>query len=200
MRIIDTFQVSHTEDFGKLPDFWEGYWVALLPAKAIMTYMALRDPHLASTEVSMTRIAHYLGISKSKFTQAVQELDDLGFVTLDKDEHPPLIDVYDVPEPPKDAVLPDVAAVNQTGWAQQWQFINHWLALHNRQIEESYPRPAQGSSDAYLIGEMLQTYSLETLKAVADYYFKQLKEKDEPSDIATSPLRYFKFHLPRLVL
>jgi len=195
-----TFEVRHTEEFGKLPDFWEGYWVALLPAKAVTTYIALRDPHLSTAAVSIVRFAHYLGISKSKFTQAVQELDDLGFVALDKDENPPLIDVYDVPEPPEDAALPETTVVNQTGWAQQWQFINHWVALHERQIEEPYPRPAQGSSDAYLIGEMLQTYSLETLKAVADYYFKRLKEGDEPSNIATSPLRYFKFHLPRLVL
>ena len=119
MRIIDTFQVSHTEDFGKLPDFWEGYWVALLPAKAITTYTALRDPHLANTEVSMTRFAHYLGISKAKFTQAVQELDDLGFVSLDKEEHPPLIDVYEVPEPPVDAALPETTVVNQTGIYKQ---------------------------------------------------------------------------------
>ena len=195
----DTFQVNHTEDFGKLPDFWEGYWVHVLSAQAVTTYHALRDPHLAHAEVDIAFFAKYVGTSKSKFYGAVQELEDHGLLWLDKEERPPEIALYDVPEPSDDA-LPPLTIKEPSNWQQQWEFINHWVALHERQIEEDYPRPQAGSQDAYLIGEMLQTYSLETLKAVADYYFKRLKEGDEPSNIATSPLRYFKFHLPRLVL
>ncbi len=196
----DTFQVIHTESFAsKLPDSWEAYWVLVLSAQAVTTYHALRDPHLFNAEVSIAYFVKYIGTSKSRFYKVVQELEDHGFLVLDKEEHPPEISLYDVPEPTDDT-LPPAAEAKQSNWQQQWEFINHWVALHERQIEEDYPRPEAGSSDAYLIGEMLQTYSLETLKAVADYYFKRLKEGDEPSNIATSPLRYFKFHLPRLVL
>lgn len=195
-----TFHLIHSEPLGQLPERWEAHWRHAMSREAGLVYQALSDEQLAGTEVDIKRIARYLGISPTRFVVAIRALDAEGFLWLDTDEAPPCITVHPVPEVGLDALPPAPRSQPPTAWRTVWEFINHWCALHERYIEEPYPRPKRGSREAYLMGEMLRQYSLETLKGVATLYFQRLHEGKEPSKLSTSPLRYFAFHLPRLVL
>lgn len=190
-----TFNVMHAEPLDRLPDRWMEHWRHVVSRQAGLVYEALSDDRLAGTEVSIARITRYLGISKTSFGNAVQELEGHGFLWLDNEERPPTITVSAVPEIDPDA--PPVekrAGALMTPWRTVWEFINHWCELHERNVEEPYPRPQRGQGrDTVLIDEMLRTYSLETLKQVATWFFRH-RRADEPST-----LPYFMFHLPRLV-
>ena len=134
-------------------------------------------------------------MSKNRFGIAVRELEGYGFLWLDNEERPPVITVSEVPEVDPDAppVVMRKSAI-KTPWRIVWGFINHWCELHERHVEEPYPRPQRGQGrDTVLIDEMLRTYSLETLKSVATWFFKH-RRADEPSTIP-----YFQFHLPRIL-
>lgn len=190
-----TFNVSHAEPLGALPHCWTDYWKLVLSREAGLVYEALSDERLAGTEVSIGRLINYLGLSKNRFGVAVQELEARGFLWLDAEERPPAITVQSVPEVDPDAPLPAPKNLPKTSWRKVWEFINHWCALHERYVEEPYPRPQRGRGrDTVDIDEMLRTYSLETLKAVATWFFDHRQKGEEPSTLA-----YFKFHLPRLV-
>ncbi len=190
-----TFIIVHAEPLDKLPAHWEEHWKHIVSREAGLVYEALFDDRLASTEVSIARFTRFLGISKTRFGTVIQELEGHGFLWLDKEERPPTITVNDVPEVDPDA--PPVekrVGAPKTPWRTVWEFINHWCELHERHIEEPYPRPQRGKGrDTALIDEMLRTYSLETLKPVATWFFRH-RQADEPST-----LPFFNFHLPRLV-
>lgn len=188
------FHLYHNEPLSQLPDHWDTYWKLVLTAEAGLIYETLRDNHLASTEIDINRLVHYLGISKTRFGVAVRELEDYGFLWLDAEEQPPNISLHDVPEVDPNAPAPSPKKRPKTSWHLVWQFVNHWCSLHERHIEEPYPRPQRGRGrDTMLIDEMLRTYSLETLNPVATWFFRH-RRADEPSTLA-----YFQFHLPRLV-
>lgn len=189
-----TFTVTHAVPLDQLPDHWHDYWQHVLSHSASMVYPALSDARLAETEVSLARITKYLGMSKNAFGKALQELETHDLLWLDRDERPPRITVNAVPEPDPDALPVKQANVPATPWRTIWEFINHWCELHERHIEEPYPRPQRGKGrDTVLMDDMLRTYSVETLKHVATWFFKHRKA-NEPSTLA-----YFEFHLPRLV-
>ena len=189
------FYISRTEPFGPLPEQWVEHWSLVLSRPATATYHALRDENLASAVVDVKRIARYLGLSQTGFAKAVRELEEHGFLWLDTDDNPPSITLNDVPVVPDDAPVPAPKTHPQTPWHTVWEFINHWVAAHERHTDESYPRPQRGkrNRDTTLIDEMLRTYSLQTLKEVATW-FLQNRRAEEPSTIA-----YFEYHLPRLV-
>ncbi len=187
-----TFYVVHEEPLGQLPAHWGAYWKLSLTLEAGAVYEALTDEHLASTEVSLERLTRFLGMSKARFGRAITLLESHGFLWLDAEERPPVISVRGVPDVDPDAPPPEPRKRPKTSWNIVWQFVNHWCELHERHVDEPYPRPARGSRDTYLIDEMLRTYSLDTLLAVASYFFKAQKE-------GRRDLAYFKFHLPRLV-
>jgi hypothetical protein len=190
-----TFNIVHAEPLDRLPEHWHEHWQHVVSREAGLVYEALADDRLAGTEVSITRFARYLGISKTRFGNVIQELEGYGFLWLDAEERPPTITVNDVPEVDPDA--PPVerrVGTPKTPWRTVWEFVNHWCELHERHIEEPYPRPQRGRGrDTALIDEMLRTYSLETLKQVATWFFRH-RRADEPST-----LPFFQFHLPRLV-
>lgn len=186
------FYVIHEEPIGQLPAHWNDYWKLALTLEAGAVYEALIDEHLASTEVSLARLTQFLSMSKAKFGRAVELLESHGFLWLDTEERPPVITVRGVPDVAPDAPVPQPRKRPQTPWKTVWQFVNHWCELYDRHVEITYPRPKQGSQDTYLIDEMLRSYSLDTLKAVAEHFFKT--DKQGRRDIA-----YFKFHLLRLV-
>lgn len=186
------FCVVHEEPVDQLPAHWAEYWKLALTLDAGAVYEALTDEHLASTEVSLTRLVRFLGMSKARFGRAVELLESLGFLWLDAEENPPTISVRGVPDVDPDAPPPAPRKRPKTPWNTVWQFVGHWCELHERHVEESYPRPAQGSRDTYLIDEMLRGCSLDTLKAVASYFFKTQTE-------GRRDLAYFKFNLPRLI-
>lgn len=190
-----TFYVQHAEPVGDLPERWGDHWKHVLSSEAGRVYEALVDERLASTEVSIGRLTRYLGMSKNRFYNAVRELEKHGFAWLDAEERPPVVSINGVPEVDPDAPPVDKKRAPQTPWRTVWEFINHWCELHERYIEEPYPRPSRGrgNRDTYIIDDMLRTYALETLKQVATWFF-QHRKKDEQSTLA-----YFQFHLPRLV-
>lgn len=189
-----TFTVTHAVPLDQLPDHWHEHWRHILSNSASMVYPALSDSRLAGTEVSLAAITKYLGMSKFGFGKALQELESHDLLWLDTEERPPAVTVNAVPEPDPDAPPPKKRDVPAMPWRTIWEFINHWCELHERNVEEPYPRPKRGKGrDTVLMDDMLQTYSLETLKHVADWFFKHRKV-DEPSTLA-----YFEFHLPRLV-
>lgn len=188
-----TFYVSHDEPLGSLPDHWAAYWKLVLTIEAGKVYEALVDENLAGTEVDLNQLVLFLSMSKAAFGRAIYLLEERGFLWIDNEERPPVISVRTVPDADPDALAPPSRKLPKTPWNTVWQFVNHWCELHERYIKEPYPRPAQGSRDTYRIDEMLRTYSLDTLKAVASYFFKTHKE-------VRRDLAYFKFHLPRLVV
>ena len=191
-----TFILHHSESTvtDPVPERWNDYWVHALSREAGVVYLALCDHHLASTEIGLKLFASYLGMSQTKFQDRVLELEQRGFLWVDTDERPPVITVNDVPEVDPDAPPITKRDTPPTAWQTMWLFINHWCDLHDRRIEEPYPRPERGKGrDTVLIDEMLRTYSLETLKSVATFFFK-VRGAEEPSTLA-----YFKWHLPRLV-
>ncbi len=188
------FHLHHNEPLSQLPDHWNTYWKLILTAEAGSVYEVLRDNRLASTEMSIERLVHYLGITKTRFGAVIQELENHGFLWLDTEERPPSIALNDVPEVDPNALAPPARKRPKTSWHLVWEFINHWCGLHERHVEEPYPRPERGRGrDTVLIDEMLRTYSLETLKQVATWFFRH-RRADEPST-----LPFFQFHLPRLV-
>lgn len=192
-RMADTtFYIVHEEPIGQLPAHWAAHWKLVLTLEAGAVYEALIDEHLASTEVSLLRLTRFLSMSKARFGRAVALLETHNFLWLDAEERPPIISVRGVPDVDPDAPLPEPRKRPKTPWDVVWQFVNHWCELHERYVVEAYPRPEQGSRDTYLIDEMLRTYSVDTLKAVASYFFKEYRE-------GRHDLAYFKFHLPRLV-
>lgn len=190
-----TFSIVHAEPLDRLPDHWEEHWKHVLSREAGLVYEALSDERMVGTEVSINRITVYLGLSKTRFGVAVRELEGYGFLWLDTEERPPSIAVNAVPEVDPDAPpIAKRAGTPKTAWRTVWEFINHWCGLHERNVEEPYPRPQRGRGrDTALIDEMLRTYSVETLKQVATWFFRH-RRADEPSTLA-----YFNFHLPRLV-
>ncbi len=176
------------------PQSWYDYWLHALSREAGMVYEALCNEHLAATEVNLKQIASYLGMSQTKFRKFVGELEDKGFLSVEEEERPAVITINDVPEPDPDASPVMKRNTPPSAWRTMWLFINHWCELHARHIEEPYPRPERGKGrDTVLIDEILRTYSLETLKSVATFFFK-VRRAEEPSTLA-----YFKWHLPRLV-
>lgn len=189
------FWVMHEGLPDRLPDDWAQYWRPALSSEASLVYEALTSEHLASTEVDLNQITHYLGMSKAAFNRAVRELEGYDFLWLDNEAHPPILTIQEVPVvDPDDPPVPKTGSKPKTPWRTVWEFVNYWCALHERRIDEPYPRPQRGKGrDTYLIDEMLRTYSLETLKAVA-YWFFVHRKADEPSTIP-----YFQFHLPRFV-
>ncbi len=189
----NTFYITHDEPLGQLPAHWGEYWKLVLTIDAGKVYEALIDEHLANTEVDLTALVRFLSMSKAAFGRAIYVLESRGFLWIDSEERPPVISVRDVPDVDPDALAPPSRKLPKTPWKTVWQFVNHWCELHERYVEEPYPRPVQGSQDTYRIDEMLRTYSLDTLKAVASYFFKTHKE-------VRRDLAYFKFHLPRLVV
>lgn len=186
------FSVVHEEPLGQLPAHWDSYWKLVLTIEAGMVYEALADDNLAATEVSLERLTRFLGMSKAGFARAIDLLESHGLLWLDAEERPPIISVCSVPDVDPQAPPPAPKKLPKTPWKTVWHFVNHWCELHERYVDEPYPRPARGSRDTYLIDEMLRTYSLDTLKAVASYFFKVQKK-------GRRDLAYFKFHLPRLV-
>ncbi len=187
------FHVVHDGSVGQLPAHWAEYWKLALTLDAGVVYEALTDEHLASTEVSLNRLTRFLSISKARFRRAIALLEEHGFLWLDAEERPPVIYMSGVPDVDPDAPPPEPRKRPQTPWKTVWQFVDHWCDLHDRYVEEPYPRPERGSRDTYRMDEMLRTYSLDTLKAVASYFFKMQKE-------GRRDLTYFKFNLPRLVV
>ncbi len=189
-----TFNIIHGEPLGNLPDQWGDHWKHVLTREAGLVYEALSDERMDATEVSLLRVTHMLGLSKNRFRIVLQELESHGFLWVDAEERPPAITLNSVPEVDPDAAPAKKRNVPETPWRTVWEFINHWCSLHERNIEEPYPRPQRGKGrDVMLIDEMLRTYSLETLKHVADWFFRHRKA-DEPSTLA-----YFQYHLPNLV-
>ena len=189
-----TFNITHAVSLDQLPDQWQDHWQHVVSRAASLVYPALADNRLAGTEVSLDRITKFLGLSKNAFGIALQELEAHDFLWLDTEENPPTITVNDVPEVDPDAPPITKRDAPETPWRTIWAFINHWCELHERKVEEPYPRPQRGKGrDTVLMDEMLRTYSLETLKHVATWFFKHRKA-EEPSTLA-----YFNFHLPRLV-
>ena len=189
-----TFNIVHGEPLGALPDHWAEYWKHMLTREASLVYEALSDDRMEGTEVSLERVTHMLGLSKNRFNIVVHELEARGFLWIDTEERPPTITVQSVPDVDPDAPPVVKRDMPATPWRTQWEFINHWCGLHERNVEEPYPRPQRGKGrDALLIDEMLRTYSLETLKQVASWFFRHRKA-DEPSTLA-----YFQYHLPTLI-
>ena len=188
-----TFAVVHEEPVGHLPSSWRDYWLLVLSLDASSVYEALIDEHLGGTEVNLTRIVRYLGMSKARFSRALGELEERGFLWLDAEERPPVVSLRGVPEPDLDAAPPAPRKRPKTAWHTVWEFANSWCDLHDRHVGAPYPRPARGGRDTYLIDEMLRTYSAGTLKDVASWFF-QTRGEQEPATVA-----YFHFHLPRLV-
>lgn len=187
-----TFLILHTEPLGQLPEQWAAYWKLVLTLDAGAVYEAVIDEQLASTEVSLERLTRFLSMSKARFRRAVELLEAHGFLWVDAEDRPPVISVRGVPDVDPDATPPPAKKRPQTPWKVVWEFVNHWCALHDRYVEEPYPRPERGGRDTYLMDEMLRTYSLDTLKAVASYFFKTRKT-------GRRDLAYFKFHLPRFL-
>ncbi len=136
-----TFNLVHAGALGHLPEHWADYWKGVLSREAGLVYEALSDERMAGTEVSLARITHYLGLSKNRFGIAVQELEAQGFLWLDAEERPPCITVNAVPDVDPDAPPPDPRQRPKTPWRTVWEFINHWCDLHERHVEEPYPRP-----------------------------------------------------------
>ncbi len=189
-----TFYILHSEPLGTLPDHWREYWKHVLTREAGLVYEALVDERLEGTELHLKTLTRYLGLSQTRFGRAVKELEDHGFLWLDTEERPPTITLNSVPEVDPDAPPVVKRDVPATPWRTMWEFINHWCALHERNVEEPYPRPQRGKGrDVSLIDEMLRTYSLETLKQVANWFFRHRKA-NEPTTLA-----YFQYPLPTLV-
>lgn len=189
-----TFSIMHTEPTDQLPDCWDEHWKHVLSREAGLVYETLSDERLVGTEVSIDRIAKYLGLSKARFSRSIRELEGHGFLWLDAEERPPTITLHSVPEVSPDAPPIEKRGAPKTPWRTVWAFVNHWCELHERHIEEPYPRPQRGRGrDTVIIDEILRTYSLETLKAVATWFFRH-RRADEPST-----LPYFQFHLPRMI-
>ena len=186
------FHVVHEGSLDQLPAHWADYWKLVLTIDAGAVYEALVDESLAGTEVSLTRLVRFLSMSKARFGRAVELLESHGFLWLDAEENPPVISVGDVPDVNPDSPPPEPRKRPKTPWSTVWQFVNHWCELHERYVDEPYPRPERGSRDTYLMDEMLRGFSLDTLMAVATYFFKTHKT-------GRRDLAYFKFHLPRLV-
>ena len=189
-----TFSLVHAEPLGALPDHWQDHWKHVLTREAGLVYEALVDERLEGTELRLKTITRYLGMSQTCFGRAVKELEDHGFLWMDTEERPPLITLNSVPEIDPDAPPIKKRDAPATSWRTIWEFINHWCGLHERNVEEPYPRPQRGKGrDVLLIDEMLRTYSLETLKQVANWFFRHRKANEPPT------LAYFNFHLPTLV-
>jgi hypothetical protein len=189
------FYVYHEEPLGKLPDQWSSYWKDVVSPQAAHLYEILSADDFASKEVDLTRIARYLGMSKSRFAKAVAELEEHGMARLDADDSPPSVTLRPVPEVDPDAPPVEKKRGPISSWRPLWEFVNYWADLHDRHLEELYPRPRHGSrnGDTHLVDEMLRTYSLETLKKIAHTFFTK-RRNDEPATIT-----YFHYRLPRLI-
>lgn len=175
------------------PDSWEEYWKLVLSPQAGTLYDVLADEEFASTEVDFERLVRFVGISKNKFKISIHELADLGLMSLELDDDPPTIVIEGVPDVPENAAPPPARKRPKTAWKTTCEFLNKWIELCEIHTGDLYPMPKPGSHDSILIGELLQTYPIETLKRVATWWFKNHGETERVE------IRYFHYRIARIV-
>lgn len=190
---MTTFYCAHQGIGYSKPETWEEYWKLVLTPQAGALYDVLSDDEFADTEVDLERLVRYVGISKNKFKISIHELEELGFMSLELDEDPPTIVIMDVPNVSEDAVPPLARKRPKTPWATTFEFLSAWVELCEIHTKELYPIPKPGTRDSILVGELLQTYPIETLKRVASWWFGT-REWDEKVEI-----KYFHFHIAGIV-
>jgi len=188
-----TFIVVHEQPVKPFPECWENYWRKTLPKDAAIIYEGLAGDEFAGVEVSADRFLRFYGMGASRFARALRQLEEKGFAWIDPDDEPPHITVRPVPETSA-AVPPDEKGENVSPRRQVYDFINHWSKLWERYLGDRHPRPTRGKNqDVYFLHKLLETYSVETLKQVADWFFLH-RRKNEPATI-----KYFWHRIEELM-
>jgi len=188
------FNCIHNSAVTRHPPDWGDYWQLLLSPESGAVYDELSQDVYAQTEVDLDEFVRYLGISKNKFKIAMVELEEYGLALLEvlPGETAEVI-ILPVPVVPDDAPEPPVKKQPKTPWAIVFQFLNEWSTQCELNTKDLYPTPKPGTRDTILTDEMLRTYSLDSLKRVAAYWFLH-RHDDEPVTI-----NYFHHNLARFV-
>jgi len=177
------FIVVHEQPIMPFPEQWEAYWKQTLKRDAVNLYEGLANEEFAGVEVDAERFLRFYGMGAARFGRALKELEEAGFAWIDPDDDPPHVTIRPVPEiGPEIKPLPKPPE-NLPPRKQVWAFIAHWSLLWERYLGDRYPRPSRGKNqDVYFLHKLLETYSVETLKQVADWFFLH-RRKNEPATI-----------------
>ena len=188
-----TFIVIHEQPILPFPVSWDN-WKRVLKADAVTIYEGLVAEEFNGAEVDASRFLHFYGFGATRFMRALRQLEEAGFLWTDPDDTPPFITMRPVPEDSPLIIPPDEKGENLPPRKQVWAFIQHWSKLWERYLGDRYPRPTRGKNkDIYFLHKLLETYSVETLKQVANWFFLH-RRRNEPATI-----KYFWHRIEELM-
>lgn len=174
-------------EFGDPPE-WLSQWERLLGGKQyVKFYLQLRDPIKDGKVFTLRVLGEPIGMSQNRAIEALNNLEEYGFITFDTDSEPARLIVRDVPDLPAGeiAIEAEAKAVQTMGEMADHEvetFLSYWNGLHYHYLFESYD--VQKGRDTSVVKRLLKNVGLRNVKDVAKYYWAN-RNNEDPTDIGS---------------